>query len=106
MAELAPDLEALIAAVENQPLPMALLAKKLLADGLGERALELAICAVAIAPDNAEVNNLAAAVWSHEVPRWHFKIVRDAGRIAAYAAALKRAINPTTRVLEIGAGTG
>lgn len=106
MADLAKGLEALLAQVKDQPVPMALLAKMLLAQGHSERALEIATRAVAMAPDCAEVSNLAAAVWSDGVPHWHFAIVRDLARNAAYDTALRRAVNPATRVLEIGAGTG
>jgi SAM-dependent methyltransferase len=106
MADLAQDLDALLAEVEHQPIAMALLAKSLLAQGQGERALEIALRALAMAPECAEVSSLAAAVWSHEVPHWHFKIVRDLKRNAAYDAALRRAVNPSSHVLEIGAGSG
>lgn len=106
MADLAKGLEALVAQVKDQPVAMALLAKMLLAQGHSERALEIAIRAVEMAPDCAEVANLAAAVWSHDVPHWHFKIVRDEVRNAAYDAALRRAVNPASHVLEIGAGSG
>jgi type II protein arginine methyltransferase len=40
------------------------------------------------------------------VPHWHFSIVRDEARNVAYEAALKRAVTPQTKVLEIGTGTG
>ncbi|WP_160296926.1 50S ribosomal protein L11 methyltransferase [Sphingomonas sp. ERG5] len=40
------------------------------------------------------------------MPNWHFTIVADAGRNAAYDVALRRAIKPGMRVLEIGTGTG
>ena len=40
------------------------------------------------------------------VPQWHFAIVRDAARNAAYEEALKRVVTPQTRVLEIGTGSG
>jgi type II protein arginine methyltransferase len=40
------------------------------------------------------------------VPQWHFSLVHDHGRYAAYDEALRRAVTPTSRVLEIGAGTG
>jgi SAM-dependent methyltransferase len=43
---------------------------------------------------------------SEAVPACHFEIVRDELRNAAYDAALRRAIGPGSRVLEIGTGTG
>jgi type III protein arginine methyltransferase len=62
--------------------------------------------ALALAPDDAAIQRLAADVYSHGVPSWHFSIVRDERRNAAYDAALRRAVKPGYRVLEIGAGTG
>jgi type II protein arginine methyltransferase len=40
------------------------------------------------------------------VPKWHFNIVRDDARNAAYEAAIVRAVRPDARILDIGAGTG
>jgi type II protein arginine methyltransferase len=106
MADIATGLEALLAQVGGQPVPMALLARLLLTQGQTDRAIEIAERAVAMAPDHPEVLSLAAGVLSHGVPHWHFAIVRDLARNAAYDAALRRAVRPTSRVLEIGAGTG
>ena len=49
---------------------------------------------------------LASEVLSADVPEWHFRLIRDRVRNAAYDAALRRAIRPGTRVLDIGSGTG
>lgn len=43
---------------------------------------------------------------SGSVPQWHFSLLQDHARNAAYDAALRRAVTPTSRVLEIGTGTG
>lgn len=40
------------------------------------------------------------------VPDWHFVIVRDHARNQAYDQALRRAVTPQSRVLDIGTGTG
>ncbi|WP_052216269.1 50S ribosomal protein L11 methyltransferase [Sphingomonas sp. ERG5] len=70
------------------------------------RAIDLATQALALAPGDGEVRALAADLLSDGVPRWHFFIVRDRLRNDAYEAALRRAIVPGCKVLEIGTGTG
>ena len=42
--------------------------------------------ALALAPDDPAMQQLAADVFSHGVPSWHFAIVRDERRNAAYDA--------------------
>src|SRR5262245_15385443 len=70
-------LEALLSHVEESPVPLARLARVLLAKGDVERALELCKRAVALAPDNGEVRALAAEVFSHQVPLGYFPMVQD-----------------------------
>jgi type II protein arginine methyltransferase len=100
------SLDALIARAAENPIALLSLARTLLAKGDGEKAHALATQARAAAPDDPQVRALAAEVLSHSVPPWHFSIVRDEIRNNAYEAALKRAIAPSTRVLEIGTGSG
>jgi type II protein arginine methyltransferase len=92
--------------VEGQPLAQLSLARGVLALGHAERARELAEQAVASAPANAQVLVFAAEVLSHDIPEWHFNLVRDEARNAAYDGALRRAVRPDTKVLEIGSGSG
>jgi type III protein arginine methyltransferase len=99
------SLEALLVHTTG-PLPMARLARLLLSKGQGEKARGLCARALAIAPNDPELQAIAAEINSYNVPRWHFSIVRDRARNDAYDAALRRAIRPSSRVLEIGAGTG
>lgn len=40
------------------------------------------------------------------IPRWHFEMLNDELRNAAFEQALKKAITPATIVLDIGSGTG
>jgi type III protein arginine methyltransferase len=102
----ATGLEALLPVVEGKAPAMVHLARLLLAEGRSERAIDLCLRARAASPDDPELATLVADVLSAEVPSWHFQIVRDAARNDAYDAALRRAIRPGMRVLEIGAGTG
>ena len=85
---------------------MAALSRLMRTDGRKEAAAGLAARALALAPDDAEVRAIAAEILSVDVPSWHFTIVRDAPRNRAYEEALRRAVTPRSRVLEIGTGTG
>jgi type III protein arginine methyltransferase len=98
--------EALIARAEGNAPAMAALSRLLRTDGLKEAATGLAARALALAPDDGEVRATAGEILSADVPAWHFSIVRDAPRNDAYEDALRRAVTPGSRVLEIGTGTG
>jgi len=98
-------LEELLRQVEGKPEAMAVLARLVRAD---DAALAVSLCsrALELAPDHGEVRAIAAEVMSVGVPDWHFEIVRDIPRNDAYEAALRRAIFPGCKVLEIGTGSG
>lgn len=78
----------------------------MLASGLTDQAIDLAWKVWKEAPDCAEATTLASEVLSAKVPNWHFRLVRDHVRNAAFDAALRRHIRPGMRVLDIGSGTG
>jgi SAM-dependent methyltransferase len=88
------------------PLDLLRMARGLLAMGKEAPAHDLARRALASAPGDARVRAIAASVLSHGVPAWHFSIIRDEARNAAYDDALRRAVRPGMKVLEIGAGSG
>jgi type II protein arginine methyltransferase len=102
----APNWDAMIAAVEGEPLRMARLASRLLRKGEAARARDLSGRALALAPSDPEIQIIAAEIFSDGVPEWHAAIANDHARLAAYDAALRRAINPGDCVLEIGTGSG
>jgi type II protein arginine methyltransferase len=106
MSDRSQALDALLPLAEGQPRAMAHLARLLQEDGHPERALDLCWRALAASPDDPELAALVASIVSTTVPSWHFRLVRDAARNRAYAAALARAIRSDGRVLEIGTGTG
>ncbi|MGA9581309.1 MAG: 50S ribosomal protein L11 methyltransferase [Allosphingosinicella sp.] len=74
--------------------------------GLRGRARELANEACALDPADPEVSALARSTLAADVPEWHFPMVRDQRRNAVYDEALRRAVGPDSRVLDIGSGTG
>lgn len=80
---------------------------RVLADrGKADQAVALAL-AVLRQPDCTGLAHcIASEVLNDGIPAWHWLIVRDEGRNAAYEAALRRAIRPDSHVLDIGAGTG
>jgi Ribosomal protein L11 methyltransferase (PrmA) len=45
-------------------------------------------------------------VYCQIIPRWHFEMLNDEQRNAAFEQALRNAITPDTVVLDIGSGTG
>lgn len=99
-------LDDLIARAGARPRTLLALARTLLAKGRDPEARALAERCLKEAGSDPEVCALAAEIMSRGVPEWHFGIVRDEVRNAAYDAALKRAVKPGMRVLDIGAGTG
>ena len=72
----------------------------------GALARRLAREARAAAPGDEQVRVLAADVLAQDVARWHFTIVNDEARNAAYDGAIRAAVTPGARVLDIGAGSG
>lgn len=74
--------------------------------GLKPRAYPLAREAQALAPDDADVASMTRELIAGDVPGWHFYMVLDDARNEAFEAAIKRAVGPDSRVLDIGAGTG
>ena len=99
------NLQSLLPHVAEKPVLLARLASVLLAMGHGARARELCARASTLAPDSAEVHAISAEIFSHGIPRWYFPMVRDHARHAAMETALRRAIRPGCRVLDIGTGT-
>lgn len=98
--------EALIARAEGNAPAMAALSRLLRTDGWKTEAARLAARALALAPDDGEVRATSGEILSNDVPAWHFVIVRDEPRNRAYEDALRRAVTPGCRVLEIGTGSG
>jgi len=96
----------LVARAESDSRALAQLAVALLAKGDHARALDLANRAASVGADDPETQSILAGVLSKGIPVWHFDLPFDRVRNAAYEAALKRAVKPGLKILEIGTGTG
>lgn len=83
----------------------ALLRKFEAGDELGALKL-IAARAWSMAPSDPEVNELTRWALTAGAPTWHFDLLRDERRNAAYRAAIENAVQPGDTVFEIGAGSG
>jgi type II protein arginine methyltransferase len=99
------ELQALLRQVDGHPPAMVSLAQ-LLAESRRDLAVDLCVRALDLDAKNGEIRAIAASILSHGIPHWHVGIVRDQGRNNAYETALRRAIVPGCKVLEIGTGSG
>ncbi len=75
-------------------------------DGQAARAIDTAHRVLELADADPALVERARRFIARLVPHWHFNIVRDLRRNRDYDAALRRAVKPGMRVLEIGTGTG
>lgn len=99
-------LEALISQASHNPAALMALANHLVASGEHDRAVSLARQARTLASAKPEIHLQASELLNLNVARWHFSIVHDEVRNAAFDEALRRIVRPGTRVLDIGSGTG
>ncbi|MBQ0771697.1 MAG: protein arginine N-methyltransferase 7 [Parasphingorhabdus sp.] len=97
---------ALVEQSDGNAAALAACAHLLLSVGDKSEAIVTAERAQALAPDDDEIGAIVREIMSADVPNWHFVLVQDTVRNDAYEAALRRAIYPGCRVLEIGTGTG
>jgi protein arginine N-methyltransferase 7 len=98
--------EQLVTAARGDGRKLAALAEVARGAGSHRRTYQLATEAQALAPDDADVASIARELIADEVPSWHNNMLRDERRNRAFEAAIKRAVRPESRVLDIGAGTG
>jgi len=105
-ARLSEQIAALAPVVAGKPFAMFTLARMMLKDGQSEKAFDLCNAALRLAPDNRKLAARIEAFINATVPDWHIPMLLDEARNAAYDAALRRAVTPNSRVLEIGCGSG
>jgi len=97
-------LEALAAQAGKNPVALMRIAQEMLATR-PQRAAALALEILRMKPPQ-RIATAAKNLLGDMTPDWHFRIVRDHKRNAAYDAALRKAVGPQSRVLDIGSGTG
>lgn len=106
MPELKEKIAALEPLVAGKPHAMLALARMMQQDGQSAKAFDLCHSALRIAPDDGKLAAKITEFITGTVPGWHFTMLRDEMRAAAYDAALRRAVTSQSRVLEIGCGSG
>lgn len=62
--------------------------------------------ALDISPNDPGATSNLRRILSSKIPYWHFEMLADTERNDAYQAAIEKAVLPTTRVLDIGTGSG
>ena len=106
MVELKDRIAALEPLVAGKPHAMLALARMMQEDGQSAKALDVCQSALRLAPEDGKLAAQITAFITGTVPGWHFTMLRDEARAAAYDAALRRTVTPQSRVLEIGCGSG
>lgn len=61
---------------------------------------------LSLSPEDTDIHYMARILRSEAVPAWHFNMMNDAPRNAAFTKAFARQIKPHHVVLEIGTGAG
>jgi SAM-dependent methyltransferase len=97
---------ALAGQMRGEPVAQARLAWDLAAAGQGAEAMQLAQSALAGCESDPETERQVAALFSSAIREPYLAYLQDEARVAAYDAAIRRAVRPGMRVLEIGSGTG
>jgi protein arginine N-methyltransferase 7 len=62
--------------------------------------------ALTLRPGDLKIQAFLRELYTSQVRPWHFRMMNDTARNRAYDAAIRRAVGPTTHVLEIGTGSG
>lgn len=90
----------------QRPYAWAMFAVVLMDKGKAADAVDVALDAMKHPECCARARQLARDVLSRNVPRWHWALVRDERRNAAYETALRKVLEPGMTVLDIGTGSG
>lgn len=76
------------------------------AAGERARAIQAYSGVAAVAPQHPEASRRLSGLLDQRVPTWHFPMMNDAPRNAAFRAAIEARVTPEARVLDIGCGAG
>lgn len=102
-------LEGLLEKADGNPKAMLHIARTMIEMGgtaMAHRAIDVAMQVLDTPSLDAASARAARTIVNDKVARWHFPMMADAARNDAYEAALRRAISPGDKVLEIGTGSG
>jgi type II protein arginine methyltransferase len=105
-AEAIEELEHLAAAGQNDPPTLKAVAVHALRWGAPDLAGRTAQALLALTPDDLDATAILHKLTADRVPSWHFPMMNDAARNAAYDQAIRRAVRPGMHVLDIGTGAG
>lgn len=99
-------IQALEPRATGNPEMMLRLADLLRAEGEEIQAVDWCAQALALASSDLAMVSRCRAFLSRRVPAWHFSMLADERRTSTYDAAIRRAVRPGARVLDIGTGSG
>jgi precorrin-6B methylase 2 len=105
-AEALPQLELAVTLKPDYPEALNNLGIVLAALGRYREAAERSRAALELRPGYAKALRNLRLVYQEQVPLWHFPMMNDARRNAAFDAAIRHAVKPGMRVLDIGSGSG
>ena len=106
LALLSDAFEPLVAKAQGNAKALLRLAELARSQHSHERAVEIAWEARAAATGDPVLYAQASDFVAQTVPSWHWHMLRDQPRNKAFEDALKRAVTPETRVLDVGSGSG
>lgn len=99
-------IEALLPKAQSDAWALFHVARLMREDGQDERAVTMCREVLAFERLDPELEHRAKRFLGERLPGWHVAMLNDSIRNQAYDAALRRAVKPGMRVLEIGTGSG
>lgn len=90
----------------DNPAHLMKLGRALVAAGEGEKAVTLVNQALALAPGDPLVQQVASVILTHQVPQFHGGMLADEARNDTYAKAIAAALSGGETVLDVGTGSG
>jgi type II protein arginine methyltransferase len=100
------ELERLATAGQGDAATLKAVAVHALRWGAPDLAGRAARALLALTPRDFDAQAILHKLTADRVPSWHFAMMNDTARNAAYDKALRRAVRPGMQVLDIGTGSG